>query len=283
MTIAAKPLEIAALAPKEVLVRRLTLSDFRSYANLDLSLNARIIVLAGENGAGKTNLLEALSLLSPGRGLRHAELSELARTGGSGGFAIFAEIETQSGLVQLGTGAGPHKEGPLQRKFRLNRAPAASIRAFCEHVRVLWLTPAMDGLFSGPAGDRRRFLDRLVLAIDTNHGTRVNAFERALRSRNRLLEDGPAADRRWLDAIEREAAGLAVAIAAARAETVAKLSALIDKTRDSASVFPWAGLALEGDVERLITEHPAVEAEEIYCGLLKENRPRHPQAGRRVI
>lgn len=283
MTIAANSLETAALAPKEALVRRLTLADFRSYPNLDLSLNTRIVVLTGENGAGKTNLLEALSLLSPGRGLRHVELSELARTGGSGGFAIFAEIETQNGAVQLGTGAEPQPGAPLQRKFRLNRAPAASIRAFCEHLRVLWLTPQMDGLFSGPAGGRRRFLDRLVLAIDTNHGTRVNAFERALRSRNRLLEDGPAADRRWLDAIEREAAGLAVAIAAARAETVAKLSALIDKIRDSASVFPWAGLALEGDVERLVAQHPSLVAEEIYCGWLRENRLRDAQAGRALI
>jgi DNA replication and repair protein RecF len=283
LTIAEPPEKTAALAPTEALARRLTLTDFRSYASLDLSLDARIIVLTGENGAGKTNLLEAVSLLSPGRGLRQAELSEFARTGGSGGFAISAELETQKGIVQLGTGVEPQAGAPLQRKFRLNREPAASVRAFCEHLRVLWLTPAMDGLFSGPAGDRRRFLDRLVLAIDMSHGTRVNAFEQALRSRNRLLEDGPAADGRWLGAIEKEAAGLAVAIAAARAETVTKLSSLIASTRDTASAFPWAELSLTGDVERLIAGHPALEAEEIYCGLLKANRLRDAQAGRALI
>ena len=185
------------------------LADFRSYARLDLSIDARLVVLTGENGAGKTNLLEALSLFSPGRGLRRAELSEFPRIGGGGGFAVSAEIETPKGAVQLGTGIEPQWDLPPQRKYRINREPAASVRAISDHLRVVWLTPAMDGLFSGPAGDRRRFLDRLVLAIDTSHGARVNAFERALRSRNRLLEDGAAADRRWLDAIEREAAELA--------------------------------------------------------------------------
>jgi len=283
LTIAGTPQKIAPLAPAEPLVRRLMLSDFRSYANLDLYLDARLVVLTGENGAGKTNLLEALSLLSPGRGQRRAELSELARAGGAGGFAVFAEVETQNGPVQLATGAEAQSGAPLQRKFRVNRALAASVREFCEHLRVLWLTPQMDGLFSAPPGDRRRFLDRLVLAIDINHGTRVNAFERALRSRARLLDDGPAADGRWLSAIEKEAAGLGVAIAAARAETVAKLSALVAGTRDADSPFPWADLALEGDVERLIAGHPALEAEEIYCGWLRESRSRDAQVGRALI
>ncbi len=274
---------LSAQASAEVLVRRLMLADFRSYARLDLSIDARRVVLFGENGAGKTNLLEALSLFSPGRGLRRAELSECARIGGGGGFAVSAEIETSKGVVQLGTGIEPQKDLPLQRKYRIDREPVASIRAFSDHLRVVWLTPAMDGLFSGPAGDRRRFLDRLVLAIDTSHGARVNAFERALRSRYRLLEDGPAADRRWLDAIEREAAELAVAIAAARTETVSKLSALIAETRDKASAFPWADLALEGVVERLIGAHPAVEAEDMYRGMLQQNRNRDAQAGRTLI
>jgi DNA replication and repair protein RecF len=261
-------------------VRRLTLADFRSYASLDLSVDARLVVLTGENGAGKTNLLEALSLLSPGRGLRRAELAECARTHGSGGFAISVELETSQGPVQLGTGIEPQKDAPPQRKFRMNREPVSSIRAFCDHVRVVWLTPAMDGLFTGPPGERRRFLDRLVLAIDSGHGARVSAFERALRSRNRLLEEGAGADRRWLNAIEQEAAGLAVAIAAARIETVSRLRALILETRDKTSPFPWADLALQGDVERLLETCPAVEAEDIYRGLLRESRPRDAAAGR---
>ncbi|MCI0467918.1 MAG: AAA family ATPase, partial [Beijerinckiaceae bacterium] len=239
--------------PGGVLVRRLTLADFRSYAALDLGIDAKIAVLAGENGAGKTNLLEALSLFAPGRGLRRAELTEFARIGGGGGFAVSAELATPKRFVQLGTGIEPRVEWETapQRKYRINREPAPSVRAFGDYVRVVWLTPAMDGLFAGPAGDRRRFLDRLVLAIDINHGARVSAFERALRSRNRLLEDGAAADRRWLDAIEKETAELAVAIAAARAETVARLSALIAETRETASTFPWAGLELQGDVEAM--------------------------------
>ncbi len=264
-------------------VRRLALADFRSYASLDLAVDARLIVLTGDNGAGKTNLLEALSLLAPGRGLRRAELRDCAHDKGRGGFAISVELETQYGGVQLGTGIEPQTDAPPHRKYRIGREPASSIRGFCDHVRVLWLTPAMDGLFMGPAGDRRRFLDRLVLAIDADHGTRVASLERALRSRNRLLEEGSGADRGWLDAIEREAAELAVAIAAARFETISRLSALIFKTRDKTSPFPWADVALQGDVECLVGTLPALQAEDIYRGILRGNRSRDAAAGRTLI
>jgi DNA replication and repair protein RecF len=264
-------------------VRQLALADFRSYASLDLAVNARLIVLTGDNGAGKTNLLEAFSLLAPGRGLRRAELRDCARESGRGGFAISVELETQKGGVQLGTGIEPQTDAPLLRKYRIDREPARSICGFGDHVRVVWLTPAMDGLFIGPAGDRRRFLDRLVLAIDADHGTRVASLERALRSRNRLLEEGPSADRGWLDAIEREAAELAIAVAAARMETVSRLSALATETRDKTSPFPWADIALEGDVERLVGTCPALEAEDIYRGILRGNRSRDAAAGRTLI
>jgi len=264
-------------------VRRLALADFRSYAALDLAVNGRLVVLTGDNGAGKTNLLEALSLLAPGRGLRRAELRDCARSNGGGGFAISVELQTQTGGVQLGTGIEPQTDAPLLRKYRIDREPARSIRGFSDHVRVVWLTPAMDGLFIGPAGERRRFLDRLVLAIDADHGTRVAALERALRSRNRLLEEGPGADRAWLDAIEREAAELAIAVAATRFETISRLSALITETRDKTSPFPWADVALEGDVERLVGTCPALEAEDIYRGILRANRSRDAAAGRTLI
>ncbi|MGB6494027.1 MAG: DNA replication/repair protein RecF [Methylocella sp.] len=264
-------------------VRRLALADFRSYAALDLAVTAHLIVLTGDNGAGKTNLLEALSLLAPGRGLRRAELRDCARSNGGGGFAVSVELATKMGGVQLGTGIEPQTDAPLLRKYRIDRAPARSIRGFSDHVRVVWLTPAMDGLFIGPAGDRRRFLDRLVLAIDADHGTRVVSLERALRSRNRLLEEGPGADRGWLDAIETEAAELAIAVAAARIETVSRLSALITETRDNTSPFPWADVALEGDVERLVGTRPALEAEDIYRGILRRNRSRDAAAGRTLI
>jgi DNA replication and repair protein RecF len=140
----------------------------------------------------------------------------------------------------------------------------------------------MDGLFVGSAGERRRFLDRLVLAVDADHGTRVNAFERALRNRNRLLEE-TAIDRHWIDATEREAAELAVAIAAARHETVTRLSALIAREKDESSPFPWAEFALKGEVEALISAHPALEAEDRYRAMLRDNRARDAAAGRTLI
>ncbi|MGH6850511.1 MAG: DNA replication/repair protein RecF [Methylocella sp.] len=276
----APPRHAPAKAIAGVAVRRLALADFRSYASLDLAIDARLVVLTGENGAGKTNLLEALSLLAPGRGLRRAELKDCARRNGGGGFAISVELETQKGAVQLGTGVEPQGDAPLLRKYRIDREPVRSMRGFSDHVRVVWLTPAMDVLFIGPAGDRRRFLDRLVLAIDADHGTRVASLERALRSRNRLLEEGPGADRGWLEAIEREAAELAIAIAAARFETISRLSALVAETRDIASPFPWADVALEGDVERLVRTWPALKAEDIYRGILRGNRSRDAAARR---
>jgi DNA replication and repair protein RecF len=242
------------------------------------------VVLTGDNGAGKTNALEALSLLSPGRGLRRAELNECARKGGGGGFAISVELSALAGKVQLGTGLEPQPGGPAARKFRVDRQPVSSIRAFGDHVRVVWLTPAMDGLFTGPAGDRRRFLDRLVLSLDPEHGARVNAFERALRGRNRLLEEGRGAGAgAWLGAIEREAAELGVAIAAARVETLARLSALIVSGRERESPFPWADLALRGEIEALVAERPALEAEDLFREMLRAGRVRDAAAGRALI
>ncbi len=263
-------------------VARLVLANFRSYAALDLALAPGLVVLTGENGAGKTNLIEAISLLCPGRGLRRAELAECARAGGPGTFAISAEITTHDGTIQLGTGTELQPEGSPLRRYRLNREPLASIRPFADYLRIVWLTPAMDGLFSGPAGERRRFLDRLVLAINSEHGGRVNALERALRNRNRLLENG-GRDRQWLDAAEREVAEIGVAVAAARQQTVAHLAQVILQDRDAASPFPFAELTLKGDVEDLLATRPALEAEDIYRDLLRQNRLRDAAAGRTLI
>ncbi|GAC1335907.1 MAG: DNA replication/repair protein RecF [Beijerinckiaceae bacterium] len=264
-------------------VRRLILADFRSYAALDLALDAHMIVLTGENGAGKTNVLEALSLLSPGKGLRRADLGDCARIGGSGGFAVSVEIETRGDRVQLGAGLDrPDGDQPQSRRFRIDRTPAPSGRALADHLRLVWLTPAMDQLFLGPASERRRFLDRLVLAVDPDHGTRVNALDRALRNRNRLLEDG-VADRLWIEAAEREAAELGIAVAAARHDTVARLAALISAERAGASPFPWAEIALDGGIEQLVAGMPALAAEERYRDLLAQNRARDAAAGRTLI
>ncbi|HTR11683.1 MAG TPA: DNA replication/repair protein RecF [Roseiarcus sp.] len=264
-------------------VRRLMLRDFRSYAALDLAIEGRLVVLCGENGAGKTNLLEALSLLAPGRGLRRAELSECARRGGAGGFALSVEVEDDSETHQLGSGWRPAEgDAAAERVNRIDRAPLASSRAFADHLRVVWLTPAMDSLFTGPASERRRFLDRFVLAIDPGHGARANQFERALRGRNRLLEEG-GRNASWLDAVEREAAELGVAVAAARLECVRRLDGLIAAERDDASPFPWARLALQGDVEALVSNRPALEAEDRYRALLRESRDRDVAARRTLI
>ena len=257
------------------LVARLTLSDFRSYGALDCRVRAKTIVLTGENGAGKTNLLEALSMFSPGRGLRRAEIGECARRGGAGGFAVSIEIETDGASAQLGHGYTPG-EG---RRFRLDRAPQASARAFADRLRALWLTPAMGGLLMGPAGERRRFLDRLALGVDADHGARAGRLERALRNRNRLLEEG-VSDRRWLDAAEQEIAALGVAVAAARQETVARLGALIAQGREDASAFPWAEIAIEGELERRLAEESALAVEEWYRAELAASRRRDAAAGR---
>ena len=259
------------------------LADFRSYAALDLSIRGGLVVLCGENGAGKTNLLEALSLFAPGRGLRRAELIECARVGGPGGFKLSIEVEEEGETHQLGSGWTRSANGEAaERVNRIDRMAVASSRAFCDHVRLVWLTPAMDSLLSGPAGERRRFLDRFVLAIDPSHGARVSQFERALRGRNRLLEEG-GRNAAWLDAIEREAAELGVAVAAARLDCVSRLEALIARAHDDSSPFPWAKLALQGEIEALTKSGPALKAEESYRAILRDNRRRDALAGRTLI
>src|SRR5262249_24242121 len=208
------------------LVRRLNLHNFRNYHNASLDAGAGTIALVGPNGAGKTNLIEAISFLAPGRGLRRATLNEIAFNEGDGSWAVAAEVEGALGLATLGTGieAPPEDGATTQRQCRIDRDPVPSAAAFADHLRVLWLVPAMDSLFSGAPSERRRFLDRLALAVDAEHASRVNALERSLRSRNRLLEEARA-DSHWLDAVEHETAELAVAVASLRVGTVRRLTA----------------------------------------------------------
>jgi len=262
-------------------VRRLTLSNFRSYRTADLAFEASLVVLVGPNGAGKTNLIEALSFLAPGRGLRRATLDEVAFAEGNGSWAVSAQIEGVLGLTTLGTGIEPPSadDATLMRQCRIDGEGVASATAFADHVSIVWMTPAMDGLFAGPASERRRFLDRLVLAVDGAHNGRVNALERALRSRNRLLEQ-PSPDQHWLDAIEHETAEVAVAVAAARAETARRLATMLARAKDPSSPFPWADIALDGWVENALMEQPATEVEDRYRTVLRENRARDAAAGR---
>ncbi len=260
-------------------VLRLTLSNFRNYHTASLAIDASSIVLVGPNGAGKTNLIEAISFLIPGRGLRRATLEEVAYNEGDGSWAVAAEIEGALGLATLGTGIERPRDNAAAttRKCRIDREPVSSAAAFVDHLRVIWLVPAMDSLFVGAASERRRFLDRLVLAIDAEHSGRVNALERSLRSRNRLLEEARP-DPHWLDAVERETAELAIAVASQRVETVRRLDAVLAGRRDAA--FPSAELALDGWMEQSIADHPAVEIEERYRAVLRDNRARDAAAGR---
>jgi DNA replication and repair protein RecF len=260
-------------------VLKLTLNNFRNYHSASLEAGARIVVLVGANGAGKTNLIEAISFFASGRGLRRATLDEVAFSEGDGSWAVSAEVEGALGLTTLGTGIErPIEDGAtMVRKCRIDREPVGSAAAFADHLRVIWLTPAMDTLFTGAPSERRRFLDRFALAIDAEHGTRVNALDRSLRSRNRLLEE-VRPDAHWLDAVEHETAELAVAVSSQRVETVRRLEAVLASGKDSR--FPPAEIALDGWMEQLIPNHPAAEIEERYRAVLRDNRARDAAAGR---
>jgi DNA replication and repair protein RecF len=261
------------------LVRRLALTNFRNYRAAALEAATRPIVLCGPNGAGKTNLIEAISFLTPGRGLRRATLEEVAYNEGDGSWAVSAEAEGALGLATLGTGIerGTDDGTTSQRKYRIDREPVGTAAAFADHLRVIWMVPAMDSLFTGAPSERRRFLDRLATAVDGEHASRVNAFERALRSRNRLLED-PRPDSHWLDAVEHETAELAVAVAGLRAETVSRLSAVLSARAHSA--FPPAEIALDGWMESQLANGRALDVEERYRERLRESRVRDAAAGR---
>src|SRR3954470_24763384 len=187
---------------------RLSLSDFRSYADALIAPGPGLVVLTGENGAGKTNVLEAVSLLSPGRGLRGASLSEMARSGGPGGFAVAARL----GEGEIGTGT--LASAPERRQVRVN-GTAASANSLSEWLSVLWLTPAMDRLFQEGAGGRRRFLDRLVLAVEPGHAVHSARYEAAMRARNKLLAEPGPPDEAWLAALEARMAEHGTAIAEA--------------------------------------------------------------------
>ncbi len=205
-----------------VSLERILLSDFRNHRDTRLEGTAQFNLLVGENGAGKTNVLEALSLLAPGRGLRRAALSDMALHGASGGFAVSAEL---TGEVQLGTGTRPERPG--RRVVQVNGAEAPAVR-LGEWLSLGWLTPAMDRLFMEGAGARRRFLDRLVLALEPGHAKHAARLDSALRERNRLLAEPSEPDPAWLDAIEVQLAEAGAPVAQARARLVARLSEALE-------------------------------------------------------
>jgi DNA replication and repair protein RecF len=250
----------------------LRLADFRCYEALHLESDAEVVVLHGPNGAGKTNLLEALSFLGPGRGLRRARLGDVRRHGGAAGWSVAARLETPLGPADVGTGV---PEPGARRQVRIDGATAPGPAALAEHLGVQWLTPGMDRLFQEGPAPRRRFLDRLVYGADPAHARRVQDYEKALRERGRLLREGRG-DRLWLEALEHEMAALAIAIAAARRQAVARLEQALTEAQ---ARFPPAQIAIAGELENWLETMPAVEAEARMTAVLAESRQRDGDTG----
>jgi DNA replication and repair protein RecF len=260
-------------------IRRLTLTDYRSYAQASLETEGRSCFLFGPNGAGKTNLLEAISQFSPGRGLRGATAAEVGRkvslTAEPRSWAVSAEIAAGERTLRLGVGV--QEAGGSRRSARID-GESGSVAAFADYIRPLWLTPALDRLFSGSASERRRFLDRLVFSAEPGHAYQVTLYERALRERLRLLA-GYAVDRAWLAAIESQAARAGALVAMARAGTIEALAVEIAARPEGP--FPRAEVGLDGEWEAMALA--GVAAGEIESGLpgaLAEGRARDAAAGR---
>ena len=269
---------------KRLSLSRLTLSEFRNYGRCTLTLDGQSVVLTGRNGSGKTNILEAVSLLAPGRGLRGAPFAELARLTGDGGWAVSARLQRDGDDVTLGTGQqAPAQTGATGRLVRVDGEPAAGSGSLGDYLQIVWLIPAMDGLFTGPGSDRRRFLDRIVSTFDSAHRRRLNHFERAMRQRNRLFETGERSGRLF-EAIESQMAETGTAVAAARIEAAERLAdAAIGQADGAGTAFPNAILALEGTLEAALQTAAAIDVEDNYARQLADNRERDRAAGRALL
>jgi DNA replication and repair protein RecF len=268
-------------APAILAVRQLRLTDFRNYRQLRLDCPATPVVMVGDNGVGKTNLLEALSFLVPGRGLRRARLDEVCRRSPGGEFvtswAVAATLDTPEGPLAIGTGLEPAKgEGGLPRRVvRIDGRTAQSQTALGLHVAAVWLTPQLDRLFLDGPGERRRFLDRLVTALHPEHAGDVAAYENALRQRARLLGEGNR-DPHWFTALEDTMARHGVALAAQRADTVHRLDAA---ARLGVGPFPRASLAMAGEIDGWLAAMAAIDAEDRLRDALAQSRLRDAESG----
>jgi len=276
--------ERATSAGRTLAVTRLTLTNFRSYARAEIAVGGRPVVLAGQNGAGKTNLLDAISLLSPGRGLRGARLSEHVRRGPSVAsealWAVSATVMRAGEAVEIGTGLLQGSAGGERRQVRLNGTPAPSSADLGEVVQMLWLTPAMDRVFIESASGRRRFLDRLVLGFDPAHARNATRYDTAMRERARLLKFGPR-DPAWLDGLEAEMVETGIAMATARGLAVTRLNNVLNE-RGREGVFPAAQLALSGTADSWLAEDSSA-ATETFRRALAKARMRDAEAGRTTV
>ncbi|WP_417316627.1 DNA replication/repair protein RecF [Emcibacter sp.] len=269
-----------------VAVERLLLTDFRSYERAVIEPGGHNAVFIGPNGAGKTNLLEAVSFLAPGRGLRQCKLSQVTKLGAGGSWAVASRLDTPDGQMEIGTGLAPRSsaasftggaEETLDRRIvRIDGETVSSPAVLGDFVQLIWLTPQMDRLFLEAASGRRRFLDRIVAGFHPAHTREVNAFEKVMRDRNRLLSEG-SADASWLSALEARMAEHGVAIAAARLQALDHLAGAIEVTTSS---FPRAHLSLDGELESGLRDRPAVEMEDSYAETLAGMRAQDSRAGR---
>ncbi len=256
-------------------IQTLKLNNFRCYEAAELhSLPKGLIVLSGANGAGKTNILEAVSLLSPGRGIRGARVTEIQKNDATSPWAVAGVFKDRyNDEIRLGTGKDPNTD---KRTIRINGQNARGQSALGEYLSCVWLTPQMDRLFLESARERRKFLDRLVFAFDPGHSGRVTRYENALSQRSKLLKDG-VTDDAWITGLENQMAETGIAIAAARLEFTARLQAACEASDQTH--FPLATLKVTGSLEEILTNAPALEVEDTFKFNLRESRPRDSYTG----
>ena len=269
---------------------RLTLTDFRNYPFLRIEAPLKPVIVTGENGAGKTNILEAISFLTPGRGLRGARLADIKRITpalvtseyqpmeiANTSWAVSATVQQGEDEIDIGTAAEKSVRETSdddvksfeRRIVKINNQKVSSQAELGAYFSAVWLTPQMDRLFRGGSQPRRSFLDRLVYAFDLEHAKRTASFEHLYREWYQLLKSGRH-DNTWLSSLEEQMSGLGVAIAAARREQIAKLNSFIEHEPDD--IFPNVSMELDGKIEKLLDKMPAVEVEDAYMQMLKSQR-----------